>query len=486
MFAFNVEPIKAQSGEIIINPNGSISSPVPANITISNNETYTFTGNNYLPIVVQRSNIIINGMGHTLQAVGENGFSISDVSNVTIKNTTITNGEDGIWLSSSFGNTLSGNNVTANSQYGIALWSCSNNTVVDNIATSNYWHGILLVYCLNSTVVGNTATSNGYYGICLDYGANDNTVVGNTATSNYCGIGLLGSNNMVVGNTATSNYYGIAVDDSSNNMVVGNTVASNEGGGISIFPEIEQPGNIVVSSSFNNKIIANTIADNGRGIWLWSALNNTVYHNSFIDNDAQVSIDSASSANVWSNGYPSGGNYWSYYQTRYPNATEIDSSGIWNRPYVIDSNNTDYYPLMKPYSALEFSVSISPSSATLDAGQVMLFNSSIFLGTAPYKYQWYLNGAPITGATHSTWDFSEPVGSYNVYLNVTDITGATAKSNLAQVVVIKLTAPLVGGVSASATTFSFLAPWLSIVSLLAAAVLLKGFITKKERRKAKA
>jgi hypothetical protein len=52
--------------------------------------------------------------------------------------------------------------------------------------------------------------------------------------------------------------------------------------------------------------------------------------------------------NVWDNGYPSGGNYWRDYQTRYPNATEIDSSGIWNTPYVIDANNTDRYPLMAP------------------------------------------------------------------------------------------------------------------------------------------
>jgi hypothetical protein len=51
----------------------------------------------------------------------------------------------------------------------------------------------------------------------------------------------------------------------------------------------------------------------------------------------------------WDYGYPSGGNYWSDYLTMYANATEIDSSGVWNTPYVIDANNTDHYPLVKPW-----------------------------------------------------------------------------------------------------------------------------------------
>jgi hypothetical protein len=64
-------------------------------------------------------------------------------------------------------------------------------------------------------------------------------------------------------------------------------------------------------------------------------------------------VESDGSPNTWDNGYPSGGNYWSDYQTRYPSAAEIDGSGIWNTPYVIDANNTDRYPLMSPWSSVE-------------------------------------------------------------------------------------------------------------------------------------
>jgi parallel beta-helix repeat protein len=83
------------------------------------------------------------------------------------------------------------------------------------------------------------------------------------------------------------------------------------------------------------------------GIYTKSSSNNTVYHNNFLKNGHQVSTDG--SANTWDDGYPSGGNYWSDYEERYPNAMEIDNSGIWDTPYVIDSYDQDNYPLMIPW-----------------------------------------------------------------------------------------------------------------------------------------
>jgi hypothetical protein len=55
-------------------------------------------------------------------------------------------------------------------------------------------------------------------------------------------------------------------------------------------------------------------------------------------------------------------NYWSDYLTRYPNASEVDSSGVWNMPYVFaDSTNfenrifQDNHPLMSPLAIPNFS-----------------------------------------------------------------------------------------------------------------------------------
>jgi len=72
--------------------------------------------------------------------------------------------------------------------------------------------------------------------------------------------------------------------------------------------------------------------------------------------------------NVWDDGYPSGGNYWSDYEDRYPDADEMDNSGIWDTPYVIDSNDQDRYPLMNPLTAHELVTSITaPAYLKLDS-----------------------------------------------------------------------------------------------------------------------
>jgi hypothetical protein len=88
----------------------------------------------------------------------------------------------------------------------------------------------------------------------------------------------------------------------------------------------------------------------------------------------------------WDNGYPSGGNYWSDYAIKYPNATEIDDSGIGDTAYFIGIpcaiNSTyantyiveavDRYPVITPFKISEPAIPISspnpspsPESSTL-------------------------------------------------------------------------------------------------------------------------
>jgi hypothetical protein len=152
---------------------------------------------------------------------------------------------------------------------------------------------------------------------------------------------------------------------------------------------------------------------------------------------------------------------------------------------VTDSVSVTAKSNMAPVTVIAvFAVVIAPSSASITLGGSVSFTSSVSGGTAPYYYQWYLNGLAVLGAENSTWTFI-PVstGTYNVYLNVTDSPATTVKSNVATVTVTLMPAPHgVGGVSASVNAFSFLAQWLSIISLLAAAMLLEGIIVKKKRR----
>jgi parallel beta-helix repeat protein len=372
VLAFNIQSVKATSGTIIINPNGSIT-PSTANITTTDKITYTFTGNNYLPIVVNRSNIIINGMGHTLQASEEAGFSLTGASNVTIKNTTITNSGVGIYLFDSNDNVLSGNNVTANSDYGIYLYHyCNNNVLSGNNLTANNYAGIWLYSsCDNNTLSGNSVTENGGIGIWLESSSDNlesscdnNTLSGNNVTTNGDGIVLEGSSgNVLSGNNVTANGDdGIDLETpSDNNTLSGNNVTANRIDGI--FLEYSS-GNVLSgnnaanshygiyldSCSYNVLSDNNVTANSVDGVYLSSCSGNTFFHNNFVNNTQQVS--SYDSLNTWDDGYPFGGNYWSDYETRYPNATEYDSSGIWNTPYVMNANNTDRYPLVHPWSSL--------------------------------------------------------------------------------------------------------------------------------------
>jgi len=82
------------------------------------------------------------------------------------------------------------------------------------------------------------------------------------------------------------------------------------------------------------------------------------------------------------------------------------------------------------------SVSITPTSVTMNVGESQLFTSNVSGGTSPYTYQWYLDDVAVSGATASTWTFTPTSpGLYEVYVNVTDGVCVTAKSNIASVTV---------------------------------------------------
>jgi hypothetical protein len=112
-------------------------------------------------------------------------------------------------------------------------------------------------------------------------------------------------------------------------------------------------GNIISSQTIvtlnvgtdDNTVYQNVISGSSIVLNVTNSQGNAFYHNDFM---ATVQI-TAAGANAWDDG-SSEGNYWSDYQARYPNAVEVDSSGVWNTSYVINGNNRDNYPLMNPYA----------------------------------------------------------------------------------------------------------------------------------------
>lgn len=121
---------------------------------------------------------------------------------------------------------------------------------------------------------------------------------------------------------------------------------------------------IASDSSSDLTIAENNVSLNGfgqfpRGSWdqsgigLTNTTNSRIYHNNLIANRMQ-GYDQGGVGNVWDNGYPSGGNYFSDYNGK-DNCTGLNQNicgspdGIGDTPYTFGSSK-DRYPLMHPYT----------------------------------------------------------------------------------------------------------------------------------------
>jgi parallel beta-helix repeat protein len=347
--AFRVQLVKA-SGTIYIRPDGSVNPPT---VPIRREEgTYTLTDNvssSADGIVVQKDNITLDGAGHSLQgasATGYTGIFLTGRSNVTIKNIRIENFYDGIWFDSSSHCNITSNSLATNGYDGIYLHSCLGSSVADNAVTGSAMHGIGLDSCFNMSVAGNTVRAGNGCGIML-YDSNSISVARNNVTANALGCGVRlysSSSNSVAANVLAENAEGIHLEFSSNNnSIMGNAITGNHEYGIAL-----------KYSSNGNSIVGNDITDNSEGISFSSSLNNTIYHNNFVSNTNQAS--SAGSTNVWDNGYPFGGNYYSDYKGVdmhwgvFQNETGHD--GIGDTSYTVDASNQDRFPLMNQIAIL--------------------------------------------------------------------------------------------------------------------------------------
>jgi parallel beta-helix repeat protein len=253
------------------------------------------------------------------------GVHLMRISNSTIKNSNIKNNYYGIVLEESSSNTISENIITNNDYYGISIGSSSNsNKVFRNRLEDNIGDGIYIGYSSKNTVSANNMTRNGSTGIFL-YFASNNTIFKNNIKENKDGIVLL--------------------DSSNNNTISENNVVANTHIGIFI-------GELIISGSSNNTIYGNTLTANSYyGIIFENSSDNKIFHNNFNNTNQVLSVDSM---NVWDDGYPSGGNYWSDYTGvdvySGPNQDKPGDDGIGDTPYVIDENNQDNYPFMGPWT----------------------------------------------------------------------------------------------------------------------------------------
>jgi parallel beta-helix repeat protein len=361
----NVKPTYAQ-GTIYIRPDGSID-PLTAPIQRFG-ELYTLTGDIYDSIVVQRDGVTIDGDGYRLQGTGVGtGIDLRGRMSVTIRNTYITGFQTGIylWDAAKF-NSIIDNTVIYNT-VAIALDGLvSSSTIVSNVIANNSGYGVYLHDVGNTGIYGNSITGNalgirvlfgrgdfsgniftGNLGPVVDFQALSVNFTGNTIANNYEGVGGYDLHESdIEGNIIRNNYYGLSILSPTYNRIESNTIANNVNG-ISL-------GGLTV---YANSVISNDLTGNTNGLVIDGQGGNTIYHNNFVDNLQQVlDPDVPYEVQVWDNGYPSGGNYWSNYTgSDYfsgPNQDQPGSDGIGDTAHIVNSwdvwINKDSYPLMNP------------------------------------------------------------------------------------------------------------------------------------------
>lgn len=422
MFAlsFSTHPVKAAAAEVYIRADGSVDPPTAP--MQRNGSIYTLTGNittSIDGIWIERSNVILDGAGYTVQGSGGTGsigvYSRGENS-LTIKNFKISGFSSGIMLDESSDNTISGNIITANLDYGIWLMVSSNNVIRNNTISNNYYSSLYMYSTSNTSITENKVTANDNNGINIG-SSSSNSIIGNNITGNSgSGIFFWGSYshnvsgnqianngdgirldssryNVISGNNITNNLNGISGESWSNNEIVGNVLTNNL---LGIYIGFQSNYNTIAFNSIKNHfsegismwscsyntIFANDIIDNnqggfGAGIVIGYASDNKFSHNNIINNGKQIVIQ-GTPANTWDDGYPSGGNYWSDYS-----GVDLNNDGIGDTPYVIDADNIDRYPLMNAVTSI---VNLYPSIILTEEGKI--FNVSIMAARFQNLWAW--------------------------------------------------------------------------------------------------
>ena len=211
--------------------------------------------------------------------------------------------------------TISGN-IIQNNYFGIFCALQSFTTITNNIIASSIKDGIRFYAGSKNNISNNSIIENAASGIAL--GGYSNTVSRNNFQNNYRGLGLGASYSLVF-----------------RNKIISNTESA------------------IFLSGSKNIISANEVAQNKYGIYITTQgaapRANEIYSNNFVNNLNNAYGNSSYLIETWDNTNQLGGNYWSDYQTKYPNAVKNVGSGIENTPYEINSNNSDSHPLISPF-----------------------------------------------------------------------------------------------------------------------------------------
>ncbi len=292
-----------------------------------------------ITVYVEANNTELSGF--TVQNSGcnltDSGIYLNHSVNTSISSNKVSNNNLGVYLSSSSNCVLRNNNMTGN-QYNFGVSGHNLQEYIHDIDVSNIVDGKPVIYWVNQANKQPPANA-GYVGII---NSTKITVENLTVTKNWQAVLYAYTTNSTIKNvTVTSNMDAIWLIECSNCSVYGNNVNENNWGGIALV------------NSYLCSVQCNNVNSNREyGIFLSYSSDNIFYHNNLNNNKRQAWLYGVNN-NAWDAGNLIGGNYWSDYagtdEKSGPYQDENGTDGIGDTAYIIDSDNKDRYPLMKPW-----------------------------------------------------------------------------------------------------------------------------------------
>ena len=402
---------------------------------------------------------------HDKQVPSDAGYvAIINSTNITVKNLKLTNNYEGVLIAYSNNILIDSVNISTVT-HGITIHYSHHNNISASTILNNH-KGMFVEFLNDNTITDNTIL-NSSFGVFL-YETTNNIVRGNTITASYSNIWVTNSHyNQICQNRVSGSSYSLSLGNSHNNLIEKNLITRARGQGVSVY------------DSNNNSIISNTMALNEYGIYFCRSTGNVIYHSGFINNTNQV-FDHIG-GNIYDNGYPSGGNYWSDYtgvdEKRGPDQDKPKSDGIGDTPYT-RHNVEDRYPLMNPWGGTPLPFSYTLTIYSLPSG--VTFTVDGVSHTTPWSAI-YIEGASVSlvmSETHDGYAFSHWLEDEDTNRTKT----VTMDTNLTLTVVYTNSTP-VGGIYIPVNKLELLAQYIGLTILLAVAIVTVTYVRKRKRHR---
>jgi nitrous oxidase accessory protein len=265
--------------------------PVNSSMVISSPGDYFLDGDilNCTPITphicieIESPDVTLEGMGHTIDGINTtdtDGILVANasdvpISDISIKNMTITNFSTAIELFSVQDSVLENILVYNNTLTGISAYSSGNLTLYNTTERENM-AGIMVVLSDNTTFSNTLVSNNALEGIMLQISRNTtfrHTAITNHTTGGSSGLFVgLSSDTLIEDSMVTNNDNGIVLFLSSNTTVKQAVLENNINATMLLF------------RSENNTISDSTANAGMDGIYLWGSVNNRIFGNTIAGN----------------------------------------------------------------------------------------------------------------------------------------------------------------------------------------------------------